>query len=149
MLPWINGQSNKLFLLQEINTLFDFLKSETQRNKALKLKDFLHTLDLLDTHDIGLRMQKVIHSGEGVQFMTLHGSKGLEFDAVFMIGNDHKTWTSGVRSRFKLPPTPESVDSNIDVEDARRLFYVGITRPKRRLYTVSYTHLTLPTSVIV
>ena len=137
MLPWINGQSNKLFLLQEINTLFDFLKSETQRNKALKLKDFLHTLDLIDTHDIGLRMQKVIHSGEGVQFMTLHGSKGLEFDAVFMIGNDHKTWTSGVRSRFKLPPTPESVDSNIDVEDARRLFYVGITRPKRRLY-ISY-----------
>ena len=41
-------------------------------------------------------MQKVIHSGEGVQFMTLHGSKGLEFDTVFMIGNDHKTWTSQV-----------------------------------------------------
>ena len=94
--------TNKLFLLQEINTLFDFLKSETQRNKSLTLKGFLHTLDLLDSHDIGLRMQKVIHSGEGVQFMTLHGSKGLEFDTVFMIGNDHKTWTSSVTSRFKL-----------------------------------------------
>ena len=137
ILSWINSQSNKLFLLQEINTLFDFLKSETRRNKALKLKDFLHTIDLLDSHDIGLRMQKVIHSGEGVQFMTLHGSKGLEFDTVFMIGNDHKTWTSSARSRFKLPPTPVSMDSNIEVEDARRLFYVGITRPKRRLY-ISY-----------
>ena len=136
-LPWINTQYNKLFLLQEVNTLFDFLKSETQRNKSLTLKGFLHTLDLLDSHDIGLRMQKVIHSGEGVQFMTLHGSKGLEFDTVFMIGNDHKTWTTHSRNGFKLPPTPNVLDNEVDIEDARRLFYVGITRPKRRLF-ISY-----------
>ena len=137
MLSWINAQTNKLFLLQEINTLFDFLKTESQRNKSLKIQDFLHTIDMLETHEIGLRMQKVIHSGEGVQFMTLHGSKGLEFDTVFMIGNDHKTWTSSVRSRFKLPPRPDVLHSTFETEDARRLFYVGITRPKRRLY-ISY-----------
>ena len=82
-------------------------------------------------------MQKVIHSGEGVQFMTLHRSKGLEFDTVFMIGNDHKTWTTHAHNGFKLPPAPNILDNEVDIEDARRLFYVGITRPKRRLF-ISY-----------
>ena len=76
--------------------------------------------------------------------MTLHGSKGLEFDTVFMIGNDHKTWTSSVRSGFKASTSrPDVLHSDIDVEDARRLFYVGITRPKRRLY-ISYPLLSKP-----
>ena len=69
--------------------------------------------------------------------MTLHGSKGLEFDTVFMIGNDHKTWTTHAHNGFKLPPAPNILDNEVDIEDARRLFYVGITRPKRRLF-ISY-----------
>ena len=81
-------------------------------------------------------MQKVIHSGEGVQFMTLHGSKGLEFDTVFMIGNDHKTWTSSVRSRFKLPPRPDVLHSTFDTEDARRLFYVGNPTETAPIYLI-------------
>ena len=46
----INAQTNKLFLLQEVNTLFDFLKTESQRNKSLKIQDFLHTMIMAETH---------------------------------------------------------------------------------------------------
>lgn len=53
---------------------------------------------------------------DGVEVLTLHGSKGLEFDNVVIAGMEEKT----------LP-------GNGDVEEDRRLFYVGITRARKRL----------------
>ena len=54
--------------------------------------------------------------------MTLHSAKGLEFDAVFLAGLEE-----GVL------PHSRSVDKTADVEEERRLFYVGMTRAKQSL----------------
>jgi DNA helicase-2/ATP-dependent DNA helicase PcrA len=66
--------------------------------------------------------------GESVTIMTLHGAKGLEFDAVFLPG-----WEEG------LFPSQRSMDENgiKGLEEERRLAYVGITRARKRAY-VSY-----------
>ena len=55
---------------------------------------------------------------DAVQVMTAHGSKGLEFEAVFIIGCNNKTFPLG----------------RGDIEGERRLFYVAMTRAKKYLY---------------
>ncbi|EGR5929782.1 ATP-dependent helicase [Vibrio parahaemolyticus] len=61
-----------------------------------------------------------------IKLMTLHASKGLEFDNVYMIGFDEESMIGKSEE-----PSYE------DVEEARRLAYVGITRAKKKL-TISY-----------
>lgn len=61
-------------------------------------------------------------AGEGVQIMTMHGAKGLEFEAVFL----------PQLSEGLLPYKKAILDA--DIEEERRLFYVGMTRAKNHLY---------------
>jgi len=58
-----------------------------------------------------------------VALMTLHSAKGLEFESVFMVGMEEG-----------LFPHAQCVNSREDLEEERRLCYVGITRAKRKLF---------------
>ena len=61
-------------------------------------------------------------SKRGVTLMTLHKSKGLEFPVVFLGGLDRD-----------VIPSPRSVEEG-NIEEERRLFYVGMTRAKSKLF---------------
>lgn len=62
----------------------------------------------------------------GVSLMTLHAAKGLEFNNVVIVGLEEN-----------LFPSPRSINEPTQLEEERRLFYVGITRAKNRLLLTS------------
>jgi DNA helicase-2/ATP-dependent DNA helicase PcrA len=66
-----------------------------------------------------------------VNLMTIHAAKGLEFPAVFVAAVE-----KGIipHSRSLAEPEPDSYESPGSMEEERRLFYVAITRARRRLY---------------
>ncbi len=88
-----------------------------EKAKEASLTDFLAELTLkssLDQQDL---------TKERVKLMTLHNGKGLEFDVVFLVGLEED-----------LFPHINSKDSLEEVEEERRLCYVGMTRAKEQLY---------------
>ncbi|MBU1129814.1 UvrD-helicase domain-containing protein, partial [Patescibacteria group bacterium] len=87
------------------------------------LNDFLENVALVQQEYSLQEKNKKKEKRNGVRLMTLHASKGLEFDVVFLIGLEE-----GI-----LPHSRCLVDEN-EIEEERRLCYVGITRAKDHLY---------------
>lgn len=116
---------NSVVLEFEERELRDFSEEEIARRKPLLLGHFLEQTTLAESPD----------SGDGVassvQLMTFHGCKGLEFPVVFMLGLEEGLFPS-VRG-------DEGEDEELEVEEERRLCYVGMTRARERLYM---THAT-------
>ena len=83
------------------------------------LSDFLEGVALVS--DVDDLEEKV----ETVTLITLHQAKGLEFPVVFIVGME-----DGILPHFK------SIDDPAQLEEERRLCYVGITRAKQRVYLV-------------
>lgn len=90
------------------------------------LNDFLENIALVQQEYSIQEKNKKKESREGVRLMTLHSSKGLEFEVVFLVG-----FEEGI-----LPHSRSMIDDS-DIEEERRLCYVGITRAKDYLY-ISY-----------
>lgn len=67
-----------------------------------------------------------------VTIMTAHGSKGLEFDFVFIPHATEENWFSKNRSTFFI--LPREKEGEDDIRDERRLFYVALTRAKEEVF---------------
>ncbi len=91
---------------------------EHSKNEDSSLEAFLDGAALTDdSNDI---------SDDNVNLMTLHASKGLEFPVVIIVGAD-----DGI-----IPHSNALIDPD-QMQEERRLFYVGITRAKKKLYILS------------
>jgi DNA helicase-2/ATP-dependent DNA helicase PcrA len=82
------------------------------------LEEFLENVALVSDQD-------TIAEGNVPTLLTLHAAKGLEFGAVFIVGLDDG-----------ILPHSRSFDEPEEMEEERRLFYVGITRAKDKLYLI-------------
>ena len=109
---------NVQFLVRSINDTLNKANEETlTETPKTTLKDAIAKLVLMDL----LERQEEEDMDDRVQLMTLHAAKGLEFPHVFIIGVEEDI----------LPHRSSIEDDNI--EEERRLAYVGVTRAKRSL----------------
>lgn len=139
ILSWIMRSDEKVWNLQVVTTLFDFIKDETAKNEFRTLGDVLKTLSLMSRNSISLPLNRTILHENGARFVTAHSSKGLEYKRVFLIGCNADTWDkSRSGNMFKLPDNLVQDEEAELAEDGRRLFYVAMTRAKEELY-ISYS----------
>jgi len=95
------------------------LRRLTQEYATRTIEEFLQDVALISDQDT------MVDEVNAPTLLTLHAAKGLEFGAVFIVGLDDG-----------LLPHSRSFDEPEEMEEERRLFYVGITRAKDKLYLV-------------
>lgn len=136
ILPFILSREDRVDLLNVLNTFFEFIKLESQRNPKLTLDQLVRILESYASNNLPIPLTPFGGSQKGVILSTLHKAKGQEYEYVFLINCSQHNWRSKNNNRFKLPDM--YVNPNVEAEeDDRRLFYVGITRAKCGVY-VSY-----------
>lgn len=135
---YLYKQHNRKLNLEAVSTLFNFLKEELERKKGLTLSLFIQTLNEMKTYGIELPLNYIFSNSSGVNLMTAHGSKGLEFKHVYIINCSFNEWDKDrARNVFDLKEIFPSLEEEGAIEDNRRLFYVALTRAKESL-TLSY-----------
>ena len=103
--------------LENIEELVSSINNFESENEEDKINLFLESVSLINDVD------HLNDEQDKLTLITLHQSKGLEFDSVFLTGLEDGTL-----------PHVLSFESDSEMEEERRLMYVGITRAKRRLY---------------
>ena len=106
-------------LKELVSDAVDF--ERTSEDKSLSA--YLEKVSLVQDTD---KLEDIDADGGTVVLMTVHSAKGLEFPVVFMVGMENGIF-----------PGPSSFDSESEMEESRRLCYVGITRAKENLYMTS------------
>ncbi len=146
ILSHIMQSPDKHWQLQILTGLFDFVKEETHRNPLMNLKQLVSLIELMEKEEIRLPLIEVSGSDKGVNLLTAHGSKGLEFEYVFLAGCNATSWEKKRKpgGGYKLPDTmfssthvsdsPSFEGGQGEAEELRRLFYVALTRAEQHLY---------------
>ncbi|HET9826474.1 MAG TPA: ATP-dependent DNA helicase, partial [Chitinophagaceae bacterium] len=145
ILTHIMQSKDKIWLLQVLTALFDFIKEETARNPLIDLRHLVRVIELMEDEELILPLTDICGNEKGVTVTTAHGSKGLEFEYVFFAGCNSTFWEKKRKpySGYKLPDTIfSSVSAPIagvpgEIEELRRLFYVALTRAEQHL-NISY-----------
>ena len=115
----ISKDYESLVRLENMDEVYNAIKQFEETQDAPSLVGYLETITLDDS-------QEEQASGGEISLMTVHGSKGLEFNYVFIAGIEENIF-----------PSIKSLDldkNDMGLEEERRLFYVAMTRAMKQLY---------------
>ena len=109
--------SERLENINELKSSAEEFSANIDKNPKESLIEFIETASL------NTNLDNVNESFEAVTLITLHQAKGLEYEKVYIVGMEEG-----------LLPHSRSLESEDEIEEERRLCYVGITRAKNELY---------------
>lgn len=101
--------------IEHLNEFINLVDEYQAQHPDDTLEDFLQNISLMSSNVDTVKQ-------EGIKMMTIHSSKGLEFPVVFLVGCNEGVFPSSFNT------TKE------DIEEERRLMYVGITRAEKELF---------------
>ncbi len=113
--------------LRELRSVAQEIHERSEHNDGVAaLEEFLESVTLVSDQD------ELVDDEGSVTLMTLHTAKGLEFPVVFLVGMEDGVF-----------PHVRSLGDEDQLEEERRLCYVGLTRAQDRLYVTHADHRTL------
>ncbi len=133
-LAHIFSLKDSVVAIKRYEKIFDEIKNQFFTEKKYQLNDFLNYIDIVDKYNITITIGED-NLVDGVNLMTAHGSKGLEFEYVYIINFVDSLW-GGKKRRAEVFNLPVNKIRG-DEDDERRLFYVALTRGKRQV-NISY-----------
>ena len=110
-------EDNKEDRVKNIEELLNSITESEKQNPGMSLSEYLDMVSLTSSSD------SIEEDENFIKLMTIHSSKGLEFDYVFIAGMEDG-----------LFPSCNFDTSEEEIEEERRLCYVAITRAKKELY---------------
>lgn len=121
----IEGVERQENIEEFMSGLHDFVdtKREEGYEDEVYIANFLQEVALLTDSDEENDDDNDASSNERVSLMTIHASKGLEFNSVFVVGLEENIF-----------PSPRACSSVRELEEERRLLYVAITRAEQRCF---------------
>ncbi len=140
LLPKQEDASGDPRALAALQSFFDFVKARTLEHAGSSLAQLLADIDqYLNEKSLKLQYDVPHMTGDGVQLLTAHGAKGLEFDVVVISDVRDKHW--GNRRKLTGVSLPDHLlfnthvedEKEADMEDERRLFFVAMTRARTQL----------------
>ena len=145
VLAYIMQNDDKIKLMKLLTAFAEFIKEESSRDPLLNLNELIGIIELMQKEGLPVPMVEVGGTDKGINLLTAHGSKGLEFEYVFFVGCNASSWEKKRKpgGGYRLPDTIfSSINTQDDKiaaeEELRRLFYVALTRAEKFLY-ISYS----------
>ncbi len=114
----IQGQTR----IENVEAFIEGMAAYARKNSNATLAEYLAEISLFTD------MDKDNNTDEKVSLMTIHSAKGLEYNVIYMLGLEEG-----------LFPLGNAMHDPMGLEEERRLFYVGATRARERLYLSSAT----------
>jgi DNA helicase-2/ATP-dependent DNA helicase PcrA len=137
----IDHAQNHEELLKSIEIVRSFIHASVlweEKNKTGSLSDFIKYFERFTSYGNHVELAHLGKS-DGVHVMTLHKSKGLEYEHVWIAHMNEEILMSEKHTAFTLPESIKEKIAKRNIETAKRELYVAITRAKR-FCTISYAN---------
>ncbi len=122
---------------RHVQRLAEFVRDWERKDDKKLLGDFIEYLGYFNELNGEIQMVEEEVADNAVQLMTVHAAKGLEFQHVFVVRLSKSEFpTSARRPKFEFPVElmkEEQPKGDFHVQEERRLFYVALTRARKRL----------------